>query len=141
MTRLVRLDFCCNDPDNGQFAGRIAGVQLPDMDLELAADDMVGPVFRLLPADRMRVGRRVFRWEWSKEWFGNWCWNAYYVEPAVAVELLASLHGSGRFHVECGEERLFAHWKDRRPFDAADREFLERRLIKGMIAEERSRSR
>jgi hypothetical protein len=34
---LVRLDFACNDPDNGLFDGQCAGIQLPDLDLELSS--------------------------------------------------------------------------------------------------------
>lgn len=141
MSRSVRLDFCCNDPDNGLFDHRIAGVQLPDLDLELVAHDARGPRFALLGDVRMRISRRVFRYTWSRDWIGNWCWNAYYFDPAEAVELLAYLHGLGKFGPECGEERLFAMWKRERALDQADREFLERRLLKGMLAEEKARSR
>lgn len=141
MSRSVRLDFCCNDPDNGLFSHRLAGVQLPDLDLELSALDMIGPVFRLLDDERMRISRRTFRFTWSKEWIGNWCWNAYYFDARVAVELLDYLRGLGKFDADSGEERLFAIWRSKTAFDAVDRDFIERRLIKGMMAEERSRSR
>lgn len=141
MSRSVRLDFCCNNPDNGLFDHRIAGVQLPDLDLELAARDLRGPSFALLDDGRMRISRRQFRYTWSREWIGNWCWNAYYFDPAEAVELLSYLHGLGKFSPECGADRLFDMWTRERPFGPAERETLERRLLMGMWAEEKARAR
>ena len=141
MSQAVRLEFCCNDPDNGLFDNRIAGIQLPDTDLQLTARDMRGPAFAVLDDARLRISGRIFRYTWSKEWFGNWCWNAYYFEPAVAVELLAFLHGRDKFAADAGEERLFSMWKRQERLDVADRDYIERRLIKGMRAEARARSR
>lgn len=136
MTRVVRLDFCCNDPDNGLFDGRVAGVQLPDLDLELMASDLRGPTLRILGNGLLRIGRRTFKSVASKEWFGNWCWNAYFFAPPVAVELLCYLHSLGKFSADQGEERLFALWRRTEPFGIGDRDFIERRLVKGMLAEQ-----
>jgi hypothetical protein len=57
---LVRLDFACNDPDNGLFDGQCAGIQLPDLDLELSSNNMRGSSFRVFVGS-IKISRRVFR--------------------------------------------------------------------------------
>lgn len=135
---LVRLDVCCNDPDNGNFDGRAAGIQLQDMTMELMAHDLRGPVFRV-HADHIQISRRRFAYERSKDWYGNWVWNAYWLDVDVAVELLAYVHSLGVFGCDQAEERLFAMWKRKRPFDDADRDLLGRLMVKADLAEHRER--
>lgn len=135
---LVRLDVCCNDPDNGSFAGRVAGIQCQDLLMELGANDMRGPVFREGP-DHIRISRRRFACDRSKEWFGNWCWNAYWLDVDIAVELLVYVHGLGAFNCDQGEERLFHRWHSDRPFADGDRDLLGRLLVKASLAERRER--
>lgn len=135
---LVRLDFACNDPDNGLFDGRCAGIQLPDLDLELSANDMRGPSFRVFDGS-IKISRRIFAFERSKEWYGNWCWNAYWFGLEIAVNLLAYIHSTGAFSADQGEERLYHIWRWKALFDQQDREFLSYRLQKGMLAEQAER--
>jgi hypothetical protein len=134
---LVRLDVCCNDPDNGNFAARAAGIQLQDNLMELMAHDMRGPVFREHP-EHIQISRRRFRCWRSKEWYGNWCWNAYWLDVDVAVELLAYAHSLGAFNCDQAEERLFKIWDDDR-WSADDRDLLGRLLVKAHLAEPRER--
>lgn len=135
---LVRLDFACNDPDNGLFDGQCAGIQLPDLDLELSSNNMRGSSFRVFVGS-IKISRRVFPFERSKDWYGNWCWNAYWFELEVAVDLLTYVHSTGAFSADQGEERLFHIWNMRLGFDRCDREFLSHRLQKGMLAEQAER--
>lgn len=117
---LIRVDIACNSPDNGLFEGRCAGIQLPALNLELAAIDIRGPVFH---ADnrKVKLSRRVFPIVRSKEWCGNWCWNAYWLNLPVLINLLAYAHFLGLFSPEQGEDWLFDRWHDRKPFEVIDR--------------------
>lgn len=125
----VRVDVCCNDPDNGLFAHRAAAIQLADQLLELAASDFRGPTFREI-GDHIKLSRRRFPVLASKEWYGNWCWNAYWMDVAEAVDLLTYAHAIGAFDVEQGEERLFSLWRQREALTEDDREFLARQMVK-----------
>lgn len=130
----VRVDICCNDPGNGLFDHRAAMIQLPDQLLELSANDFRGPVFREHP-DHIQISRRRFRSSRSKEWFGNWCCNAYWLDIDDAVEMLAYVHSTGAFAVDQGEERLFSRWRWAETLTAGDQEMLARLWIKAGLAE------
>ena len=131
---LVRMDVCCNDPDNGLFDHRAAMIHLPDQLLELGASDFRGPAFREHP-DHIQISRRKFACGRSKEWFGNWCWNAYWLDIDEAVEMLVYVHKTGAFNCDQGEERLFNRWRWEEPFTDSDREFLARQWIKAQLGE------
>lgn len=128
-----RVDICCNDPDNGAFAGRAAAIQVYDL-LELTANDMLGPRFREC-CDRVVLSGRHFKITGSKEYFGNWCWNAYWMSVETAVNLLASVHARGKFNPDLGESRIFSMWKRKAGWDASDREFLGRQIAKARLAQ------
>lgn len=129
----VRIDVCCNDADNGLFDGRALAIQLADA-LELTAADWRGPVFRELP-DAIKISRRRFPILASKDWFGNWCWNAYWLDAPVAADFLAYVHGLYAFTPEMGEERLFDRWYRPAPFTDHDREFFVRQAVKAQLAQ------
>ena len=126
---LCRIDIACNDPDNGTFAGRAAMVHAYDL-LQLESCDMQGPVFRELPGQRIRISRRTFKIAKSKEWFGNWCWNAYWLEAGDAVRLLQYLRSLGCFSLDLCEARCGARWDKPGNWEYLDREFLARQLVK-----------
>ena len=125
MKGMLRLDVCCNDHSDGGFRSRALAISLPDYLLELASADMRGPVFRDLDHS-IRLGRRMFPIERSKEWYSNWEWNAYWLTPAHGIELVAWLHTQGSFVLDGGATWLFDRWKRARPFDADDRDRLGR---------------
>lgn len=128
----IRVDFACNDPDNGDFAGRAAGITVGSA-LELAAHDMAGPRFSVEPG-RLRISRRRFRFMHSKDWHGNWCWNAYWLDIPNAVYLLNYVHSHCRFSVDMGVEPLFDLWKSEQPWTLT--EIYQVRLA--LVAEARS---
>lgn len=123
MSELLRFDVCCNDHGDGSFASRASALSLPDDLLELGAYDERGPVFRDF-GHSLRLGRRLFPYERSKEWYGNWSWNAYWLKAPDAIELLAWVHAQAIFYVDGGHTWLFDRWERRRPFDVDDREQL-----------------
>lgn len=93
---LVAVDFACNDPDNGNFAGRagVASITIGRNSLDLELDPMAGVTFveRQLG---IRIHRHEFQTRRSKDWVGNWCWNRYwlpYPEYRRLIRVLAR-HG------------------------------------------------
>jgi hypothetical protein len=115
MPDLIRIDMACNDPDNGLFAGRVAMIHLPDQLLELTANEWNILSFRGCPRLREEPGAIILsgkRWPIvrAKEWYGNWCWNAYWMQPQAAKQFLVWLHGRGLFHCETGETWACELW-------------------------------
>jgi hypothetical protein len=128
----VRIEVCCNDGDNGLFAGRALSIHLSDV-LELSASDWRGPAFREFP-DAVKISRRRFPIVASKDWYGNWCWNAYWMDAPVAADLLAYVHGQGTFGCEMGEERMFSRWQRPEPLSEHDQEFFIRQAVKAQLS-------
>ncbi len=64
----------------------------------------------------------------SKAWFGNWCWNAYWMAPHCGRS--ARLRRRRKFGNDMAEERLYALWRKPGEWDDHDREFLGRLLAK-----------
>lgn len=109
----VRLDVLCNDPDNGIFANRAEAIQVSTWDGELIELPGVRRAPRFTEIDG---GIRFLRRRWpvlgSIKWYGNWCWNAYFLHPDVILDLLALAHGSGLFHCDCAPSALYDNWND-----------------------------
>lgn len=122
----IRIDVACNDPDNGRFAGRAEMIQVGLPFLELTARREPAPRFVEIPG-RFRLSGRTWPVANSREWFGNWCWNAYWLELPHAVDFLIWLHGRELFHCDQAEARLFSLWHGRKPLP---RPFIERQLAK-----------
>lgn len=108
MTRTIRIDIACNDPDNGSFAGKTNMIQYRfDGDyIELEADNWGGYAFTD-SGSWIRLHRRKFEVIGSKEWFGNWCWNAYGFKRSVGVRLIMMLRASGRWRCTHGPSRWY----------------------------------
>ncbi len=79
MTRRgAAVHFACNDPDNGDFAGKagMAAVAIGDEMMDLELDFMGGVKFTELDG-AIRIHRQNFKVIGTTHWCGNWCWNAY----------------------------------------------------------------
>jgi hypothetical protein len=108
------VSLCCNDPDNGQFTGRL--VALDYSDLELRHDDWFrGCVVRYLGDGKVRISRRVFTFERHKEWYGNWAWDGVWMRRQEAKRLLRYLRDSGAWTCEAGPSRLYDWFNAPRP--------------------------
>lgn len=109
----LRLDVCCNDPDNGIFWHRAAGLQVESWDGEAVELEPLRSDPRFT---EVNGGIRLCRREWpvlaSKEWFGNWCWNAYWLAPSIMLDLLNTVKRSKLFHCGCGPSQLYDNWND-----------------------------
>jgi hypothetical protein len=92
--RLIAVDFACNDPDNGNFAGRVGAASVHDCDLEL--DPLGGVKFSVdVKLGTLRLHRRTFRFRQWGQWVGNWCWNRYCFTPTEYRRLIRTLAWNG----------------------------------------------
>lgn len=107
MKLCAAIDFACNDPDNGIFAGR-AGMAMYG-DVELESPDIYGGYRFAENPDSIRIHRRTFRIEGSRDWVGNWCWNRYYLPRQELKRLLITLRAHG-WRVVCGPSRFRDWW-------------------------------
>lgn len=98
MKSLVAIDFACNSPDNGLFAGRASMASYGDAELEAPA--LQGFAFTDF-GDAIRLHRRKFQVVRATEWVGNFCWNRYWFTRAEAKRLLRTLRLHG-WKAGCG---------------------------------------
>jgi hypothetical protein len=110
----IRLDVLCNNPDNGLFAYQAEGLQVTTWDgedIEFTCQRVRAPRFV-----EVSGGFRFMRVKWSilysREWFGNWCWNAYWLTPEDIMRLLARVKASRAFSCDQGPTALFGNWND-----------------------------
>lgn len=120
----LRVDFACNDPDNGLFAHAVSQIEVSHLGPVLELETYWQPRRFLLTETGFSLAGKRWPTVASKEWLGNWCWNAYWLEIPVAVDFFAWLHGRQLFQVSCGSSRLFTRWKDSQRFDAGSRELF-----------------
>jgi hypothetical protein len=108
---LTLISIACNHPDNGFFMGRFDAAHYGnDQDTEITSKYYGcrgGMGVRYLGDGKIRISRRVFRFEREREWFGNWCWNALWMEHAEARRLLRYLMASKKWYCEGGPTRLY----------------------------------
>ena len=93
----VVIDFACNDPDNGVFAGKAAFASLTWHGILCELEHPSWPDgirFTELP-DAIRIHRKVFKITGTKEWVGNWCWNSYRLAWPEYRRLIRTLAANG----------------------------------------------
>lgn len=101
------IDFACNNPDNGLFAGRAGMAMYGDIEIE-SPDPYGGYSFTELDGS-IRLHRRKFVYRSAREWVGNWCWNRYFLRRGEMKRLLMTLRANG-WRVTCGPSRFFDWW-------------------------------
>jgi len=97
---VITVSFCCNDPDNGNFDGRVAGIEIHGIegcDVTLEPRTYPAPGFTWLdyapkPHDSretagFKVARFRFRCAPYKSWYGNWCWDAVKMSGVEVLRL------------------------------------------------------
>lgn len=107
-SRSIVVHFACNDGRNGLFAGEVENI---GVDLVGGQIELYGWARRFTVDDkglRFCIHGVWFPFMSSREWVGNWCWNAYRMKRPQAVRLLKHLrwHGWG---CESGRVRA-SHW-------------------------------
>lgn len=95
---MLRADFCCNNPENGNFTGRATAIHLPGINFE--HDHVLGVRLSVNRAKMtLRLGGpwkgatagRWFTFDGWHQWFGNWCWDAYWLRSAEMISLVRYL--------------------------------------------------
>ena len=124
---LSRIELCCNDGDNGAFTGFASAIHVGDLELisrRWHHASRPGPRLRI-EADRFVLAGKAWPYERMKSYFGNWCWEAFWVEPDVCADFLIWLHGRRLMSVEIAEHRVFNLWKSNQPLGSS-RDFIAR---------------
>lgn len=100
----IRLEVACNDA-NGHFANRAEALCFAGRGERIGLELSQGPFprFRELPEGDIYIYRRRCPVHTSKEWFGNWCWNAYVIDVSIAAWLLTHAVTKGRFGFDMAE--------------------------------------
>lgn len=113
---LVRVDFCCNDPDSGSFEGRVNQIQVGG-ETVLALEARRWSGLSLSGCPSLAFGQQEFRLagkRWATcgrtSWYGNWCWDAVWMREQTARQFLVWLHGRGLFRCTSGFDPLFDAW-------------------------------
>ena len=103
MSRRYPFHIACNDSDNGDFEYRANAIALgfPEATLDLGLVWARAPFFNAW-RDRIKIGRKTYAIKDLQSWVGNWCWNAYYLEPVHASRLVYDLMRDKRFACEGG---------------------------------------
>ena len=106
MSELRSIDFACNDPDNGLFAGAVGEAMVGDNEIQCPT---VRPVaFSIVQRGErraIRIHRSLFEIKAERKWFGNWCWNRFWLEEAEMQKLLCLLRDKG-WRCTCGEPQF-----------------------------------
>ena len=123
---LISIHMACNDPDNGDFVGRVCQIALPDGALELTARAWNILSFRGCPKLREEDHGIVLagkRWpiRMRKPWLGNRCWDGYAMTTDVATAFLCWLHRRALFHCESGWIELSEAWGRQPPLALPER--------------------
>lgn len=116
MHSLVSIHMACNNPDNGDFAGRVCQIALPDEAIQLTARAWNIMSYRGCPKLReQQHGNFVLsgkRWSYvrRRSWVGNWCWDGYAMIATQATEFMVWLHKRDLFQCEGGWSDLCEAW-------------------------------
>jgi len=108
MKKRVAIDFCCNDPDNGEFAGKVIGASYADCELENGMQE-----YKFTAGDGfIRIHRRNFKTVGRVYWLGNWCWDRFWFSRSEAKRLIGHLRKNG-WRCTGGPVRLADWWNGR----------------------------
>lgn len=110
MNRMIPVDFACNDPDSGLFAGRVGNAEIDGNEIERFGE----VAFTEMEDCRFRIHRKVFAFESRKEWVGNWCWNRYWMPVKEANRLVEHLRKNG-WQCTTGETRFYERFNTDAP--------------------------
>ncbi len=126
---MVQIHMACNNPDNGDFAGRVAQIDVQSGALELTARGWSITSFRGCPKHREDTSRgrhviylagKPFQYHARKSWIGNWCWDGYSFTAHVATNFLVWLHRRALFRCEGGWVELCEAWDKPAPLVLPD---------------------
>lgn len=118
--RLVRVSFCCNNPNNGVFEGRACAAEVSSAgkgarrpwSFELEHDDWGRGVRLSIDEEKktLRINRASVPLIRRQCWLGNWCWDGFVMERPEAFRLLQAMRRSGGWQFVAGPVRLSDWW-------------------------------
>lgn len=123
---LIAVHLCCNDPDNGNFAGRLYALEVgPNMEFGSKVwPPSACPRLRYIIEDGTTIGVAIagkhFPITFIKNWYGNWCWDLVKMEGRYVLDLLNWPRLRRWFEIEEAEVRLFNWWKAGREWTDQD---------------------
>lgn len=88
MSKLLFIDFACNDPDNGNFTGKCDKVELPKSGMALECRLFGGGVKIDFSNSTLSFGRLKLPHHGSKSWVGNWCWDGCWLTLPDTLKLV-----------------------------------------------------
>jgi hypothetical protein len=120
----LRVDFACNNPDNGQFEGLCSGISIEDESRDYAIHYICLELKMTWTADEITLDGEPFQVCGRRCWVGNWCWDGTRLRAADAVRLVAwlTLHG-------CTPDQWYEEHPLGRLFRALSRERIEVQVI------------
>jgi len=92
------VEVCCNNPDNGLFDGKATAIRFGNSELCYEAVNWKGVKFTDT-GKSIRLHGKVFPYSDMNEWVGNWCWNSYKLDRAVANKLYDAITKSNMWVV------------------------------------------
>lgn len=118
-SRSIVVHFACNDGRNGTFAGEAEGceISLAGRSDAISLDGWARRFTVDEPGLRFCIHGAWFPFMSSREWVGNWCWNAYRLKRPQALRLIAHLRWHG-WTCNGGSTRV-CDWYDRLPVKEA----------------------
>ena len=108
---IIDLHVCCNNPGNGLFAYQAPSLSI--LDLELEAQNWRWPPRFVELNGAIRLSGKTWPIVWSKEYVGNWAWNAYRIGDTSKtpgwsmVDFLIWLRRRDLYHANTGPSELF----------------------------------
>lgn len=123
---VMAVDMACNDPDNGDFVGRVCQISLSDGRPDLTAKAWTIMSYRGCPKLReepntLMLSGKSWPFIRRQSWHGNWCWDRYVMETSNVTEFLKWLHARDLFVCEGGWSDLYDAWNTSGPLVLPDR--------------------
>lgn len=115
-TRLVRVDFACND-ERGNHTDKAEHVDIGDLELECR---LIGGGVKIWDDGKLRIGRCKFVHYGHKYGVGNWCWCAWYLTEHDAMNLVNYLMRLKYWHCDSGPCDQFEKFNSQQPFTMED---------------------
>lgn len=106
MKKHAWVHFGCNDPDNGDFAGKVWMAAYNECEIET---DFGNPVKFTAGDDFIQIHRRKFRIVGRSYWVGNWCWDAFKLPRSEAKRLIGTMR-KNRWRCTHGPAALYDWW-------------------------------
>ena len=115
----LNLMLCCNNPDNGLFAGKVS-----DIHIELPNGESVqlnGSPIRVsfIAQTEIRIGRTRAVMLNCREWVGNWCWDLVTVSGGSA-RIIANYLKSMGWSCQLAPTELYNRWLEAEPIEAEE---------------------